>query len=76
MDIAGKVLKMRRDGHAMIKLMGGRAVHPNWGLPGGVSRGINEEQRREIEARGREAVEFAKFSLQLFADVVLTTAST
>ncbi len=71
MDIAGKVLKMRRDGHAMIKLMGGRAVHPNWGLPGGVSRGINEEQRREIEARGREAVEFAKFSLQLFADVVL-----
>ena len=26
-------------------------VHPNWGLPGGVSRGINEEQRQEIEAR-------------------------
>ncbi len=71
MDIAGKVLKMRRDGHALIKLMGGRAVHPNWGLPGGVSRGINEEQRTEIEARGLEAVEFAKFSLKLFADVVL-----
>ena len=71
MDIAGKVLKMRADGHAMIKLMGGRAVHPNWGLPGGVSRGINEEQRKEIEARGREAVEFAKFSLKLFANVVL-----
>ena len=71
MDIAGKVLKMRRDGHALIKMIGGRAVHPNWGLPGGVSRGINEEQRKEIEARGREAVEFAKFSLKLFADVVL-----
>ena len=71
MDIAGKVLKMRRDGHALIKMIGGRAVHPNWGLPGGVSRGINEEQRKEIEARGREAVEFAKFSLKLFDDVVL-----
>jgi len=71
MDIAGKVLKMRRDGHALIKLMAGRQVHPNWGLPGGVSRGINEEQRREIEHLGREAIEFAKFSLQLFADVVL-----
>ena len=45
MDVAGKVLKMRRDGHALIKMIGGRAVHPNWGLPGGVSRGINEEQR-------------------------------
>ena len=71
MDIAGKVLKMRRDGHALIKMIGGRAVHPNWGLPGGVSRGINEEQRQEIETLGRDAVEFAKFSLQLFDDVVL-----
>ena len=71
MDIAGKVLKMRRDGHHLIKLMGGRPVHPNWALPGGVSRGINEEQRQEIEQLGHDALEFAKFSLQLFEDVVL-----
>jgi F420-non-reducing hydrogenase large subunit len=71
MDIAGKVLKMRHDGHHLIKMIGGRPVHPNWGLPGGVSRGITEEQREEIEARGREAIEFAKFSLQLFNDIVL-----
>ncbi len=71
MDIAGKVLKMRRDGHHLIELMGGRKVHPNWGLPGGVSHGISEEQRREIEQLGRDAVEFAKFSLKLFEDVVL-----
>ncbi len=71
MDIAGHVLKMRKDGHNMLELMGGRKVHPNWGLPGGVSRGINEEQRQELEARGREAIEFAKFSLKLFEDVVL-----
>ena len=71
LEIGGKVLKMRRDGHAMIKLIGGRPVHPNWGLPGGVSRGINEEQREEIEKLGRDAIEFAKFSLQLFDDIVL-----
>lgn len=71
MEIAGKVLKMRADGHALIKLIGGRAVHPNWALPGGVSRGINEEQRREIEQRGREAVEFGKFSIELFNQIVL-----
>ena len=74
MDIAGKVLKMRRDGHHLIKMIGGRAVHPNWGLPGGVSRGINEEQRQEIEKLGRDAIEFAKFSLQLFHDVVLSNS--
>ncbi|OGO67866.1 MAG: F420-nonreducing hydrogenase [Chloroflexi bacterium RBG_19FT_COMBO_62_14] len=71
MDIAGKVLKMRHDGHHLIKMIGGRPVHPNWGLPGGVSRGITEEQREEIERLGRDAVEFAKFSIQLFNDIVL-----
>ncbi|MGD8633848.1 MAG: Ni/Fe hydrogenase subunit alpha [Anaerolineales bacterium] len=71
MEVAGKVLKMRHDGHHLIKMIGGRPVHPNWGLPGGVSRGITEEQREEIEALGKDAIEFAKFSLQLFNDIVL-----
>jgi F420-non-reducing hydrogenase large subunit len=75
MDVAGKVLKMRRDGHALIKMIGGRAVHPNWGLPGGVSKGIDETQRAEIEARGREAVEFARFSLKIFDQVVLANTA-
>jgi F420-non-reducing hydrogenase large subunit len=74
MDIAGKVLKMRRDGHHLIKLIGGRAVHPNWGLPGGVSHGIDEEQRHEIEQLGREAIEFARFALQIFDDLVLANS--
>ncbi|MDH3283455.1 MAG: Ni/Fe hydrogenase subunit alpha [Acidobacteriota bacterium] len=71
LEIGAKVIKMRHDGHHVIKMMGGRGVHPNWGLPGGVSRGITEEQRREIEDLGREAVEFAKFSIGLFDDVVI-----
>lgn len=72
MDVAGKVLKMRRDGHKIIKMMGGRAVHPNWGLPGGVSCGLTEEKRAEIETLGRDAIEFAKFSLKVFQDLVLS----
>jgi F420-non-reducing hydrogenase large subunit len=71
MDIAGKVLKMRRDGHHLIQMMAARRVQPNWALPGGVSRGINEEQRKEIEKLGRDAIEFALFSIQAFKDIVL-----
>lgn len=71
LEIGGKVIKARHTGHHLIQLMGGRRVHPNWGLPGGVSRGINAEQRDEILEAGKEAVEFAKFSLQLFDDLVL-----
>jgi len=71
MEIAGRVIKMRADGHSLIKMIGGRAVHPNWAVPGGVSRGITEEQRREIERLGRDAVEFARFSIDLFNQIVL-----
>lgn len=71
LEIGGKVIKARHTGHHLIQLMGGRRVHPNWGLPGGVSRGINAEQRDEILEAGKEAVEFAQFSLQLFDDLVL-----
>ena len=55
-------------------MMGGRRVHPNWGLPGGVSKGITQEQRKEIEQKGREAIEFAQFSLKLFDDIVLANS--
>lgn len=75
MDIAGKVINMRKTGHDLIQMMGGRRVHPNWGLPGGVSKGIDEEQRKEIEAKGREAIEFAKFSLKIFDDIVLANTA-
>ena len=53
MEIGLRVIKMRRDGHELIKMIGGRPVHPNWGVPGGVSRGITEAQRAEIERLGR-----------------------
>lgn len=75
LEVGGKVIKMRRDGHHLIQMIGGRRVHPNWGLPGGVSRGINEEQRKEIELLGRDALEFAKFSLQVFDDIVLKNSA-
>jgi F420-non-reducing hydrogenase large subunit len=52
-------------------MLGGRGIHPVAGLPGGWSKAINEEERQEIEKAARENVDFALFSLKLFADVVL-----
>jgi len=71
LEVGGKVINMRKTGHDLIQMMGGRRVHPNWGVPGGVSKGITEEQRKIIEEKGREAIEFAKFSLKVFDDLVL-----
>lgn len=74
LEIGGKVIQMRRAGHTVIEMIGGRKVHPCTSIPGGVSHGITEEQRSEIETLGRWAIEFAQFSLQLFNDVVLGNA--
>jgi F420-non-reducing hydrogenase large subunit len=46
-------------------------VHPCTSIPGGLSKGITEEQRVEIEKMGRWAIEFGQFSLKLFEDLVL-----
>jgi F420-non-reducing hydrogenase large subunit len=46
-------------------------IHPVCGLPGGVSRGLTEENREEFRATAKDAVEFGKFSLSVLEDVVL-----
>ncbi len=71
LEIGGKVIQARKAGHTVVEIIGGRKVHPCTSIPGGLTKGITEEQRKEIEAMGRWAIEFAQFSLKLFGDIVL-----
>jgi len=66
-----RVINARHALHGVIKMLGGRTVHPVNALPGGVSKFINEEERQQIEAVAKEAVDFGQWSLKLFDDVVL-----
>ncbi|MCP4421828.1 MAG: Ni/Fe hydrogenase subunit alpha [Chloroflexi bacterium] len=70
-EIGMQVINCRKRNHHVIKMLGGRGIHPVAGMPGGWSQHVTEEMRREIEGYAKENVEFALFSLQLFADVVL-----
>jgi len=70
-DIAKKVINLRKECRDVITLIGGRVIHPVCGLPGGVSRPLNEEERLKIEHVAENGVEFAKFSLKVFDDIVL-----
>jgi len=71
LEIASKVIKARKAGHAVIEIIGGRKVHPCTAIPGGQTIGITKEQKAEILELGKWAVEFGQFSLKLFADIVL-----
>lgn len=70
-EIGQQVIACRQRNHHVIKMLGGREVHPVAGLPGGWSKAVNEAERREIEEIARKNVEFGLFSLELFDNVVL-----
>ena len=72
LEIGGKVIQARKYGHEVIEILGGRKVHPCTSIPGGVTKGLTEEERVKIEDMGQWAIEFAQFSLQLFNDIVLS----
>lgn len=71
LEIGGKVIQARKYGHTVVEMLGGRKVHPCTSIPGGVTKGLTEEERQKIEGMGRWGIEFAQFSLQLFNDLVL-----
>lgn len=70
-EIGKEVIACRQRNHHVIKMLGGRGIHPVAGLPGGWSKAISEEERQEIEEISRKNIEFALFSLSLFDDVVM-----
>lgn len=71
LEIGGKVIQARKYGHTVVEMLGGRKVHPCTSIPGGVTKGLTEEERVIIEEMGRWGIEFAQFSLGLFNEIVL-----
>ncbi len=70
-QIGSEVIKHRAYAQDIQAAIGGKATHPVCGLPGGMSKPITEEERKGFEEKAKSCVEFAKFTLKLFNDVVL-----
>ena len=71
LEIAGKVINMRKECRDIITYFGGRVIHPVCGLPGGISKPLTEDMRQKIVEVAKHGVEFAQFALKIFDDVVL-----
>ncbi len=71
LEIGKEVIKNRAYSQNIQIMIAGRSTHLVWCLPGGVSKGINEEERKKILEMAKVNLEFAKFGLKLFEDVVL-----
>ena len=70
-EIGKEVIKHRAYGQKITAILGGKATHPVCGLPGGVSKGLNKDEVKEIEKMTKSCIDFAQFSLKLFNDIVL-----
>ena len=66
-----KVIEIRRKLRDAISLAAGKAVHPVFGVPGGVSKPLTQEDAAQFRQAAAEALEFAKFTLGVFEKLVL-----
>jgi F420-non-reducing hydrogenase large subunit len=71
LDIGKQVIDVRKKTREIIKLIASKPAHPEGGLPGGVPRGITEDERKEIRKTAAQCVEFGRFALKIFKDAVL-----
>ncbi|HVU33493.1 MAG TPA: Ni/Fe hydrogenase subunit alpha [Opitutaceae bacterium] len=70
-EVAKRVIAMRRRLRELIAYFGGKAIHPVFGLPGGVSKPLAPADLPGIRTLAADALAFAQFTDQVFHDLVL-----
>jgi F420-non-reducing hydrogenase large subunit len=71
LEVGKKVISMRRRIRECISHLGGKIVHPVFGLPGGVAKGLSPEELPRFKEVAKDGLDFALFTLQVFKDIVL-----
>jgi len=66
-----EVIKQRRFAQEIQALLGGHQTFVVMNIPGGVRRGLSNQERDDIVNKANGFIEFAKFTLKIFEDVVL-----
>ncbi len=70
-ELVKQVLKYRHLSVEIEKMIGGKPIHPVFGIPGGISHPITPEMQKQLKEKSEKLVEFAQFGLKLFEDIIL-----
>ena len=62
---------MRKEGHEVAEILGGRRIHPVGMVPGGISKPVSAESAARLREIGAFMVDFALESLAIFDAIVL-----
>ncbi|MCC6167084.1 MAG: Ni/Fe hydrogenase subunit alpha [Caldilineaceae bacterium] len=69
-DVARNGIRLRRFGQEIIRILGGKSVHPDWTVPGGVREPLTGDDRNRIKRALPEAFDIIGLSLELFKEAV------
>lgn len=67
-ELALKAVNLRKFGQEIIRILGGRRLHPVFAIPGGVNKSLKADERETILAGIDEAIETTKIGLSLMRD--------
>jgi NAD-reducing hydrogenase large subunit len=67
-DVAVKAVKLRKYGQEIIHTLGGRKVHPNFAVPGGVNKALQTAERDAILAGADEAIATTQLGISVMKD--------
>ncbi len=70
-ELGRRVVKVRAGAQRVLEIIGGRAIHPVFALPGGVAQPLEEEQREEIAGHIKAMVDLATDMVPFFHEQVL-----
>jgi len=67
-ELAVKAVRLRKFGQEIIHTLGGRKVHPNFAVPGGVNKALTAAERDQILAGYDEALQTLQIGLKIMKD--------
>ncbi|MHA1617220.1 MAG: Ni/Fe hydrogenase subunit alpha [Candidatus Njordarchaeales archaeon] len=70
-ELVKNIVKHRKYIVKIEEIIGGKSIHPVCGLPGGVSKRLTEEERKEILEMGKELVKFFEEWIEKFESLIL-----
>ncbi|HWR65691.1 MAG TPA: Ni/Fe hydrogenase subunit alpha [Bellilinea sp.] len=64
-ELALKAVNLRKYGQEIIRILGGRRIHPVFAVPGGVNKALEGAERDEIFAGYHKALDTVKLGIQI-----------
>ncbi len=69
-EMAKDGIRLRQIGQTVIKVLGGKKIHPSWMVPGGVSERLSVDKWGEIQSLLPEALRIAKRTYAAYKEIV------